>query len=993
MNRTLMIVICVVAAMCYVVGCGTEGSAPTDPQSGNGGGGGDVLDPNPNGVLLDGDPGSPAQQALDELPPSPVPEADINNGLLTTRLIAILAPGATVGSVNTALEAINARVVSMTSGSPFLSLKVPAVADAGAAQALASALRSSGAFIYAAPAHGVATDRITLAEPQRSMPPDNVSHLQYIRAYQAWNAKELAIANDDEIPVIVPDSYASSIPHGDISAQSIVGFGGINPLPGPDVYPGNNGFVVSGIIGADVDEDGATGINPAPGDLLDIQSMPTGGMTWADVFWNIAYRVATNGDRVVVNTGLAYNDPAFTTYSAFDRAMHVLAWRTVAALHYHKFIHITSASMELSNPVLSSPFIAAAAVDDVRELVNMNALSASDSMALESAWQDVVDNWPLATAITNNVIVAGDPSTPSSDVTASGFNILGPCVNEDPGASPGLLCDGEVAWYSGTAMSAAQVSGLAAYLLNLDPSLTPSGAKSLLLATASANQYNAVDAYDAVLALDNAPDGDVRKALLDLAGFESGDPDGKFDENDLVAWGVLENTLPIRQGRGGEEFDETRYDLNGDGGLGVDDTGRFDLDADGSFGSAVAMIEGANVTFNELAVTDLEILCYYAYSGLYTGDQTARTELFAPVHSGPFVEILSFTDIIQPGTPTPITIRAGVDTDGVVQYVEGMSVYIDVDNGDAAEDHGETGAGGVFTTDITLDDNRNEVFVTVEVNFGGESAEESTSAIRPNQIQILEREVELYSEVSFGYRPANQPAFQWIFNNWDVIEEGSEFFDSFDESSTNSGTATAAGMTGAGNLTASQVSNVWLSNGTDFGGFDFEGTITGMMSLTNPNLDVDAYQSQNAGASTMSVSFVVWGEGAQFNMHGQVTGTGYGYVELEGDQVIFECDDENPCGTISIGGNLAPGYYDIDLDYYDDAYFGKNCEGVYCDQSGSETQDGSMSATFEISPGLGPVGRSWTGRRVPGPRERQRPQLIKCPASSELSPSQVQRND
>ena len=41
------------------------------------------------------------------------------------------------------------------------------------------------------------------------------------------------------------------------------------------------------------------------------------------------------------------------------------------------------------------------------------------------------------------------------------------------------------------------------------------------------------------------------------------------------------------------------------------------------------MIEGQPVLFDEAAVTDVEILCYYAYSPLFQGDPDARRELLA----------------------------------------------------------------------------------------------------------------------------------------------------------------------------------------------------------------------------------------------------------------------------------------------------------------------------------------------------------------------------
>ena len=83
--------------------------------------------------------------------------------------------------------------------------------------------------------------------------------------------------------------------------------------------------------------------------------------------------------------------------------------------------------------------------------------------------------------------------------------------------------------------------------------------------------------------------------------------------------------------------DYSRFDLNGDGFTGGSSADRFDLDRVGStqygatrYDSVVTQqIEGLTVSFDESKLTDLDILCFYAYSPLYTGDATARTSLLA----------------------------------------------------------------------------------------------------------------------------------------------------------------------------------------------------------------------------------------------------------------------------------------------------------------------------------------------------------------------------
>ena len=73
-------------------------------------------------------------------------------------------------------------------------------------------------------------------------------------------------------------------------------------------------------------------------------------------------------------------------------------------------------------------------------------------------------------------------------------------------------------------------------------------------------------------------------------------------------------------------FDYSRWDLNGDGRAKFGGRAKFNLD----LGEPTALstqitqqIEGVSVKFNEQLLTDLEILCYYAYSELYDTDEEA----------------------------------------------------------------------------------------------------------------------------------------------------------------------------------------------------------------------------------------------------------------------------------------------------------------------------------------------------------------------------------
>jgi hypothetical protein len=202
----------------------------------------------------------------------------------------------------------------------------------------------------------------------------------------------------------------------------------------------------------------------------------------------------------------------------------------------------------------------------------------------------------------------------------SGFSAIGDEVYSVGG-------DGQngTTYMGGTSMATPQAAGTAAYMWAVNSSLTVDEVVEYLQSTKRAfptdqsplcrdrSPSPIIDTYDAVLAAGGA---DVRLALLDVT--ES----GSFDEQDievfLAEWEAADGML-----------DYSRYDLNGTGQTGGDATDRFDLNHDISFGNVTQTIEGEEVTFNETAVTDEDVLCYYAYSDLYAGSADSRTTLLA----------------------------------------------------------------------------------------------------------------------------------------------------------------------------------------------------------------------------------------------------------------------------------------------------------------------------------------------------------------------------
>ena len=197
---------------------------------------------------------------------------------------------------------------------------------------------------------------------------------------------------------------------------------------------------------------------------------------------------------------------------------------------------------------------------------------------------------------------------------------------------------------SGTSQAAPHVAGLIGYLYSADPNLPrPTLSQNTVLELLQANSVavaggaaNRIDAYLAVLALDgdqlptpsSAP---VRHALMDANN------DSTFDELDIEQFRVRFLDIATGQPLAAGAADWSRFDLNGDGRTGGPTTTRFDLDRVGStqygatsYTSGVTQ-SGLEASFDENAVTDLDILCYYAGSSLYQGsDENLESLLGEP---------------------------------------------------------------------------------------------------------------------------------------------------------------------------------------------------------------------------------------------------------------------------------------------------------------------------------------------------------------------------
>ena len=225
----------------------------------------------------------------------------------------------------------------------------------------------------------------------------------------------------------------------------------------------------------------------------------------------------------------------------------------------------------------------------------------------------VVDNVVAGPDAPHRPICLSDTSKSGGHISAVGTDVL---VILDP--------SGSTDFWSGTSFSAPLVAGIAAHVASFDASLTSAELRSVLMGTTEVEISGSGDdcspdrtpapAVDALAALLYVGGDDVRTEIANHASTNGApDPDGKFDSADI------EVALTLFDNQDGA-FDWSEADFNGDGATGGGGTARFDLDGDGFETEITYSVDGEELTLDEAAVTDSDVLCWLAHSDLYNGD-------------------------------------------------------------------------------------------------------------------------------------------------------------------------------------------------------------------------------------------------------------------------------------------------------------------------------------------------------------------------------------
>jgi hypothetical protein len=688
------------------------------------------------GVLLTGPANARATDAFADLLPTPANRADVDaGGLIFTRLSVTITPDATVAQVNAALNVARGGIVSMRPGDRDVTFAVPRQTSFDALAVLIETLKNAPGIAFVFPGRDAAPN---------DLPPGSQhvgDHLIPTRFPAAWNARRLAQRDctTRRVPIIVADAWPASPPANLSGFSTQIPTASFTPATTAGFSP--HGYMVTATLAAMFDDVAPTGANPFV-ECLDIRAVNIEGLTQVDAIDAVVRSFPAGKFILNYSIGFPYScdftrddpvlhfpvcDPHWVklyAVPAIERAKMAETWKRRSRARWQHFLATTSAGN--SNDPLSPDGLLAWLYPGVATVLGNNWMSGATTDDPFFGFAAAHDLWDRTTPIldtrfdnltasdldmamlrtevgldqlatvggSDNTIVVGSTTGGGSfgDLQESNFSnrtadLL--AVGEDV-----LMLDGTAR--GGTSFAAPQVAALASYLWLLSNDLR--NLPDAIEATREAIEQNTrtigsssppvIDAYATILSLDqtaapSAATAPVRLAILDRNN------DGFFTEADLeryVARLLDANGDPVSP----SAPDYSEYDLNGDGFTGGDRLERFDLDRDTSTQFAANVydvnvtqdIEGGSVLYDEHSLKDLDILCYYAYSPLYTGNVDRRKQLL-PRCAGVTVEVSPSTASVSAGGTTQFAVtvhgtsdvRVTWSTDAPGATISGTGLY------------------------------------------------------------------------------------------------------------------------------------------------------------------------------------------------------------------------------------------------------------------------------------------------------------------------------
>ncbi|HXU77666.1 MAG TPA: S8 family serine peptidase, partial [Methylomirabilota bacterium] len=458
------------------------------------------------GVVLQGDPASPALDAMVNLRPVGVGRNQIEDGVILTRLDVVLDPGATVGQVNAALGSIGGGIVTMRPGSPFTTVSIPAPANASGLPAVAQALGSAPGVLFAFVGRETRVQAFPFPDPTEIFALASTVHLLPTRFPAAWNATNLlAGCGGNRVKVLVVDHFRSSPPTTFNFANQILHSTLSDPAPDSNETQ-DHGYLVAATVGGLFDAIAPTGANPFC-DCLDFRLVQTLGLTMAQCNQQFADNMPVGEFVVNMSKGFA----GFCTNtctpelvlrqvpSAIERAASALNWRGLTSGRWNDFLFAAAAGNDRDKdlaPIYAGMTLAAFKSEPIiNSSTDILLTFAGDS----SLWapKGGFANFPDLTATPDemqrlsvllsrlpagalepaeNVISVGsttDGLVPE-DLEEAPFSNTGPdvkAVGQHLQICPITPAGNECEDLAGTSFSSPQVAALASYLWLLSPDL------------------------------------------------------------------------------------------------------------------------------------------------------------------------------------------------------------------------------------------------------------------------------------------------------------------------------------------------------------------------------------------------------------------------------------------------------------------------------------------------------------------------------------------
>jgi hypothetical protein len=529
-----------------------------------------------------------------------------------------VAGSATVEQVNEALASVDGTIVGAIDGWQDLAVGIPDPGSLAALDALLAGLRGRPGVERAARAEIAETQEIPagFASPLPSADALRLSHLFAMRMPAAWNARR-AIDLADRPTLIVADHFGNGPLSTKVDATYNSGDLRTRTTSSPHGYH-VVGIAASGFANDGTDAGTVTGVFPATTRLHVLDVI---GASYQMVGVRIVQTAQGLNGNVVVNTSLGPVSPTPDLQSQSEGSDWAQLVRNSPGLE-DRMLHATSAGNSANSAGRNTRWSSAAVRSDLQNSFGFPMTALRNTLAVE------------------NLSDTGAPAfEPGCLSPLSNRNGTIAAVGEDVFSH---LFGAQAGNNSGTSMASPEVAGLATFLWSIEPTLTAPQMRDLMVATARPALPNdsggcgtdvpsspRLDAYTAALGLDQAAaptkqTAQVRYAIVNFDG------DDTFDEDDLESFSNV--SRPTAGDR-----DWSRQDLNGDGFTGGTEKAPLDLDPSGTpvrgapkLEKIHQEIEGVSVEFDEASVTDMQALCYWAYSGLYEGSEDERADLLDP---------------------------------------------------------------------------------------------------------------------------------------------------------------------------------------------------------------------------------------------------------------------------------------------------------------------------------------------------------------------------